>query len=74
TEAEKEPCGDLEKWSQPKSYDTKTVTNLSQLDNISSEVSELKQDDENNKVDTIQIIEQGLMQELFQNTSGIEIN
>ncbi|CAG8842895.1 37112_t:CDS:1, partial [Racocetra persica] len=74
TEAEEEPCGDLKKWSQPKSYDTKTVTNLSRSDNVSSEVSKLEQDNENDEVDAIQIIEQGLMQELSQNTLGVEIN
>ncbi|CAG8772050.1 13068_t:CDS:2, partial [Gigaspora rosea] len=56
TETEKEPCGDLEKWSQPKLYDTKT------------------QDNENDEVDASQIVEQGLMQELSQNTPGFEIN
>ncbi|CAG8838996.1 27932_t:CDS:2, partial [Racocetra persica] len=43
-------------------------------DNVSSEVSEFEQNDENDEVDAIQIIEQGLMQELSQNTLGIEIN
>ncbi|CAG8830903.1 24266_t:CDS:1, partial [Gigaspora rosea] len=74
TEAEEEPCGDLEKWSQPKPYDTKTVTNLSRSDNVSSEVSELERDNENDEVDASQIVEQGLMQELSQNTPGVEIN
>ncbi|RIB17009.1 hypothetical protein C2G38_1466711 [Gigaspora rosea] len=67
TEAEEEPCGDLEKWSRPKSHDTKTVTNLSRSDHVSSEVSKLEQDDEINEVDTNQVVEQGLMQELSQN-------
>ncbi|CAG8841335.1 8400_t:CDS:1, partial [Racocetra persica] len=49
TEAEEEPCSDLEKWSQPKSYDTKIMINLSRSDNISSEVSELEQDDKNDE-------------------------
>ncbi|CAG8552667.1 7363_t:CDS:2 [Ambispora gerdemannii] len=47
-----------------------TVTNLSQSDYVytnTSEVSELEQDDEIDVVDTNQIIEQGLIQELNQN-------
>ncbi|CAG8627211.1 1328_t:CDS:2, partial [Diversispora eburnea] len=73
TEAEEEPCGP-EKWSQPKLHDTKTVTNLSRSDNVSSIISELERDNEIDEVDTSQIIEQGLMQELSQNTSDVEIN
>ncbi|KAF0347917.1 hypothetical protein F8M41_015699 [Gigaspora margarita] len=56
-EAEEEPCDDLEKWTQPKSYDTKTVTNLSRSDNVSSEISELERDNENDEVDASQIVE-----------------
>ncbi|CAG8473710.1 718_t:CDS:2 [Racocetra fulgida] len=41
-ETEEKPCSDLEKWSQPKLYDMKTITNLSRSDNISSEVSKLE--------------------------------
>ncbi|CAG8613882.1 9734_t:CDS:2 [Diversispora eburnea] len=73
TEVEEEPCG-LKKWSQPKSHDMKTVTNLSRSDNVSSVVSELERDNEIDEVDTSQIVEQGLMQELSQNTPDIEIN
>ncbi|CAG8557641.1 12878_t:CDS:2 [Dentiscutata erythropus] len=70
TKAKKEPCGNLEKWFQPKSYDMKTITNS---DNISFEVSELERDNKNDKVDISQIVEQDLMQELSQNTFSIEI-
>ncbi|CAG8638138.1 16569_t:CDS:2, partial [Cetraspora pellucida] len=55
-----------------KILDTETEEEL--CDNISSKVSKLEQDNKNSKVDASQIVEQGLMQESFQNTSGIKIN
>ncbi|CAG8660827.1 6813_t:CDS:2, partial [Acaulospora morrowiae] len=60
------------KWNDATNSESleETVTNLSRSDHVytnTSEVSGLEQDDEIDVVDTSQIIEQGLIQELTQN-------
>ncbi|RHZ81433.1 hypothetical protein Glove_120g43 [Diversispora epigaea] len=65
-------------FAEPKSLKEKEINDFlyekNKENNVSSVVFELEQDNEIDEVDTSQIVEQELMQELSQNTPDIEIN